>query len=153
MVKKVLILAIFLVGAFIGGGLISQPAQAQRGTSYPNCGAIKGTGYFTVAQTGSTRFPGSYYSTQRQGNSNSCVRNIQVALNAVCSSGTRLVVDGVYGSKTARAVTNYQKYWASAPWYTRVNGRALGVDGIVGPQTWILLTTSYNEASVINCAA
>lgn len=60
------------------------------------------------------------------------VRKLQQALN---SAGYQLDVDGIYGSKTQSAVKQYQ----------RSNG--LGVDGIVGDQTWGSLNRSSASSS------
>lgn len=57
----------------------------------------------------------------QMGSSGSRVRQIQEALN---KQGYGLKVDGIYGSATKKAVQQYQKK------------NKLGVDGIVGDQTW-----------------
>lgn len=63
--------------------------------------------------------------TTRQGNTGSHVRATQVQLNRY---GYKLAVDGVFGSGTRAAATDFQ----------RQNG--LTADGIVGPVTWRTLT-------------
>lgn len=63
----------------------------------------------------------------KSGSSGSKVRELQELLN---KQGYNLAVDGVYGSATQNAVRKYQK----------ANG--LGVDGIVGDETWGKLTGS-----------
>lgn len=153
---KFLMPVILLAVAITGGTLLTgSSASALRNTSYSHCGSVIGSGYF-VTSTSSTRYPGVYYSTQRQGNSNSCVRDIQVALNTACTNSTKLATDGIYGTKTARAVKNFQRFWANGPFgqVTSVNGSPIIIDGVVGPQTWVLLTTKYNEiVHILNCAA
>jgi peptidoglycan hydrolase-like protein with peptidoglycan-binding domain len=54
------------------------------------------------------------------------VRNIQVALKG---AGISVKVDGVYGSATRTAVRTFQSQ------------KGLGVDGVVGPQTWAAMQT------------
>ena len=65
------------------------------------------------------------------GSSGSKVKELQELLN---QNGYNLSVDGVYGSATQNAVRKYQK----------ANG--LGVDGIVGDETWGKLTGGGNTA-------
>lgn len=67
----------------------------------------------------------------KTGSSGSKVRELQELLN---KQGYNLAVDGVYGSATQNAVRKYQK----------ANG--LGVDGIVGDETWGSLTGGGNTA-------
>lgn len=62
--------------------------------------------------------PGSYFQVGARG---TYVKRIQRQLNA---TGAKLVVDGVYGAKTAQAVKGFQSYMR------------LSVDGVVGPVTW-----------------
>jgi peptidoglycan hydrolase-like protein with peptidoglycan-binding domain len=59
--------------------------------------------------------------TVRQGSRGEAVSTLQKALNA---RGADLAEDGIFGPLTEAAVKNYQQ------------SRTLGVDGIVGPQTW-----------------
>ena len=65
------------------------------------------------------------------GSSGSRVRELQELLN---KQGYNLTVDGVYGSATKNAVRKYQQ------------ANKLGVDGIVGDETWGHLTGGGNTA-------
>ena len=65
------------------------------------------------------------------GSSGSRVRELQELLN---KQGYNLAVDGVYGSATKNAVRRYQQ------------ANKLGVDGIVGDETWGHLTGGGNTA-------
>ncbi|GIG70514.1 hypothetical protein Pen01_68090 [Phytomonospora endophytica] len=65
--------------------------------------------------------------TVRQGDSGEAVAAAQTALNA---HGYGLAVDGAFGPGTASAARSFQ------------SARGLGVDGIVGPQTWQSLVGS-----------
>lgn len=69
----------------------------------------------------------------KTGSSGSRVRELQELLN---KQGYNLSVDGVYGSATQNAVRKYQK----------ANG--LGVDGIVGDETWGSLTKTGGNTAV-----
>lgn len=69
----------------------------------------------------------------KTGSSGSKVRELQELLN---KQGYNLAVDGVYGSATQNAVRKYQ----------RANG--LGVDGIVGDETWGSLTKGGGNTAV-----
>jgi peptidoglycan hydrolase-like protein with peptidoglycan-binding domain len=78
---------------------------------------------------------GCVVSTYRQGNSGSCVRNIQTVLTYNTRSGscgnvnTAVVIDGQFGPKTAAGVKAFQRE------------NCLTADGIVGPNTWRALCT------------
>ena len=69
----------------------------------------------------------------KYGSRGSEVRRLQEALN---KAGYQLDTDGIYGEKTRSAVRKYQ----------RANG--LGVDGIVGDQTWGALNKASAPRSV-----
>ena len=58
------------------------------------------------------------------------VRNIQVALKG---AGISVKVDGIYGSGTRTAVRTFQ------------TSKRLGVDGVVGPQTWAAMETEMTK--------
>lgn len=60
----------------------------------------------------------------REGSLGNAVRILQVGLNGL---GYPLVADGVFGPATSGAVRRFQ------------SDRGLGVDGVVGPQTWAAL--------------
>lgn len=65
--------------------------------------------------------------TYRQGSSGTCVAYIQAMLNGIRSGygvGSTLVVDGDFGSLTAKQTRSYQKW------------NHLVADGVVGPKTW-----------------
>lgn len=72
------------------------------------------------------------YSTVRYGSSGNDVSELQRILN---ENGYNLDVDGIFGSQTQAAVTDYQTK----------NG--LDVDGIVGNQTWGSLTSASTAAT------
>jgi hypothetical protein len=77
--------------------------------------------------------PGTYPGVPiREGMHGSTVKHIQVALNAAARA--RLVVDGIYGPRTQRAVESFQK------------SHHLTVDGIVGPRTWAALFHHAKES-------
>lgn len=61
----------------------------------------------------------------RQGAHGPAVMELQRKLNAVGGAG--LAVDGAFGPRTSQAVKNFQGFFK------------LGVDGVVGPQTWGML--------------
>lgn len=63
--------------------------------------------------------------TIKNGSQGADVKTLQTALNA--KGGYGLSVDGIFGAKTEAAVRDFQKK------------NKLGVDGIVGPQTWTAL--------------
>lgn len=66
----------------------------------------------------------------RQGDSGSAVNELQKLLNA---KGTKLVVDGIFGSATQTAVINFQR------------SNDLVADGIVGAKTWAALRKVSNQ--------
>ena len=65
--------------------------------------------------------------TLREGSNGYAVKALQTQLNA---HGANLTVDGAFGPATRSAVTSFQ------------SSRNIGVDGIVGPQTWLTLIGS-----------
>jgi hypothetical protein len=73
--------------------------------------------------------------TVRQGNTGETVRSVQYLLN---QAGATLTVDGDFGSATLAAVTSFQ------------SGHSLGVDGIVGPNTWSALAVTVRSGSTGN---
>lgn len=69
-----------------------------------------------------------------RGSTGRYVRSFQRNWNTVRDqSKTALVVDGVFGEKTEKAVKNFQRTHT-----VTINGRVeqLRVDGVVGPKTW-----------------
>jgi peptidoglycan hydrolase-like protein with peptidoglycan-binding domain len=79
-------------------------------------------------------------STYRYGSVSGCVSDIQIILDYAAATfghpynGTKLVVDGDFGSKTLAQVKHYQGYFG------------LGADGIVGPKTWASLCHTSQRA-------
>ena len=69
--------------------------------------------------------PSKKYPTVKKGSKGAAVKTLQELLN---QNGSKLSVDGIFGSKTESAVKAYQKK------------KKLAVDGIVGPKTWAALT-------------
>lgn len=61
-----------------------------------------------------------------------CVKILQRKLNNVYHVEPRLVVSGVFGQQTKKAVKKFQTL------------KSITVDGIVGPQTWNALLSDYN---------
>lgn len=75
-------------------------------------------------------FSAAFFPTQSSGNRGSDVSAIQYLLQA---QGQNVTADGVFGSTTDTAVRAFQ------------TSKGLGVDGIVGPQTWGALATTVRE--------
>lgn len=101
-----------------------------------------------VLQHGEKKVSWQEYAVQSQGNRGDCVRSIQLKLNTYCSD--QLVVDGEFGSRTSIAVRAYQEYFRSIPGLS-VNGAAIHVDGIVGPQTYALMQEFAAQGSFLQC--
>ena len=70
--------------------------------------------------------------TLRRGSNGEAVEELQAILNA--KYGAELEVDGVFGTKTEKAVKAFQ------------NAHNLSADGIVGPKTWAALGIRTNSA-------
>lgn len=71
---------------------------------------------------------------ERRGSSGQCVRNIQTLLKYL-QKDTSIATDGSFGPKTDAAVRKFQ------------SSQGIGVDGIVGPQTWGKLCTASAAVS------
>lgn len=78
-------------------------------------------------------YANAFFHTQSQGNRGADVLAIQYLLQA--AGQTSVPADGVFGSGTTTAVRAFQ------------TARGLGVDGIVGPQTWAALAPTLREGS------
>ncbi len=86
-----------------------------------------------------------YRSTKKYGSTGTCVKHIQESLNAYfCTSGTKLVADGIYGAKTKRAVYRLQQVAKSKTWYeANPYTVSIKVDGIYGPQSYGLTYVAW----------
>src|ERR1700722_12830461 len=73
-----------------------------------------------------------FWPLQQQGSTGETVRTVQYLLNA---QGTTLVIDGIFGSLTASAVSAFQ------------SARGLVADGVVGDQTWPALIVQLASGS------
>lgn len=142
--------SVFVAATFMAVSITSfmpAPASAIVGAALPTkCGTVKGyvkitnvdlaTGKITRVIDSAAR----YYATQAPGAKNECVKDIQRMLNAsYCTAGTKLTVDGSYGTQTKTAITKMQKNVSG--YNIRFNGAKMTVDGKVGPQTWSFLST------------
>ena len=85
-----------------------------------------------VAATPSQAYPNAFFHTQSTGNRGVDVLAIQSLLRA---AGQSVAADGVFGSGTATAVRAFQ------------TAKGLGVDGIVGPQTWGALAVTVRAGN------
>jgi peptidoglycan hydrolase-like protein with peptidoglycan-binding domain len=150
----------FIASTYIAVSLVAllpaPSANALYGAALPTkCGTVKG--YTTITATDpfgkiikTVDSAAKYYSNQAPGAKNECVKDIQRMLNAsYCTTGTKLTVDGSYGSKTTTAVKKMQSYLSG--YNFRINGAKIIVDGKVGPQTWSLLSTSNIDARFNPC--
>jgi len=81
---------------------------------------------------GGTPPPSASWPTVQQGQTGERVKTVQYLLNA---HGSSLTVDGVFGSATTSALRSFQ------------SAHGLGVDGIVGAQTWQALVVTVQQGS------
>lgn len=111
--------------------------------NFTSCGGVVGYSTSKIGTSGSgTR--AAYFSTRWPGNRSNCVGEVQRNLNrGFCAPGTSLVVDGIYGARTKAALAEYQRFWRNAN--VRINGSAISVDGVLGPQTWHLFNLRNSD--------
>jgi hypothetical protein len=84
-------------------------------------------------------YPGGIYQRNSRGNN---VKLIQERLNRVLRSATPLVEDGIFGTLTFNAVTQFQQNWNST------NTNKLIVDGRVGNNTWNALFSTPVQSTL-----
>lgn len=147
---------VVFLGTLFANASLTQKVSAITGSTFPSitrCGSPRGTGTIApVSGNNAYLFYSSYYAQQsRSSYSTGCVKDIQTILNNnFCNASTRLAVDGHYGPKTYTAVVRFQQY---AQFYYLVNGAAVRVDGITGPQTWTLLSSGqWAITGRVSCA-
>ncbi|MBB6039694.1 penicillin-insensitive murein endopeptidase [Phytomonospora endophytica] len=85
-----------------------------------------------VSATPAAAYPNAYFHTQSAGNRGADVLTIQYLLQ---HHGQSVTADGVFGSGTTTAVRAFQ------------TAKGLGVDGIVGPQTWAALAPQIQQGA------
>jgi peptidoglycan hydrolase-like protein with peptidoglycan-binding domain len=85
-----------------------------------------------VPATPATSYANAFFHTQSQGNRGADVVAIQYLLQ---HHGQSAATDGVFGSGTTTAVRAFQ------------SAKGLGVDGIVGPQTWGALAPTISQGA------
>ena len=144
-------LMLFLV-ALYSGMLFSSSVDALSGMRFVSCGSVRGYSKLHFIENPERLIDTSpYYSSQKKGNTGSCVKDIQNAMNAyVCNGTTQLSVDGSYGNYTQLAITKFQSLLRIRGF--AANGSLVGVDGVVGPQTWGYLSTqSLGLSQRISC--
>jgi peptidoglycan hydrolase-like protein with peptidoglycan-binding domain len=73
-----------------------------------------------------------HWPLEKQGSTGEDVRSVQHLLDA---RGDSIAVDGIYGPQTAAAITDFQK------------SDGLGVDGMVGGETWPELIVTVSQGS------
>jgi len=84
-------------------------------------------------------YPGGIYQRNSRGNN---VKLIQERLNRVLRPATPIVEDGIFGSLTFNAVTQFQQNWNST------NTNKLIVDGRVGNNTWNALFSTPVQSTL-----
>ena len=142
--KKIARVASVFVATLAGISLLGSVHTHAAATSLPSC-TQRGTVNVKVQNGGSaTTYPEPFYQTLQKdaaANTPACVKFLQQQLNVYCTSATQLVPDGSFGPKTYRATYNVQNVFAHqlSPLVITVNGKAITVDGIAGPQTWGIL--------------
>ncbi|MEU0599960.1 peptidoglycan-binding domain-containing protein, partial [Streptomyces sp. NPDC006393] len=127
--SKVALLGVAVVvvaGLAYGAGLLMNPPAAAQTLPSPSAPAASRTAAYTCG----------YYSGSAltvYGNTGSRVYEVQCLLVRL---GYRLSLDGIFGSATRSAVTDFQSVWNS------MTGAHLAVDGKVGSQTWAALRSA-----------
>ncbi|HSX30866.1 MAG TPA: peptidoglycan-binding domain-containing protein [Candidatus Saccharimonadales bacterium] len=139
-IGHVALIMIFVVGFALVGTYMLYISHAD--AVFAGCTA-KGKATVTSVNSSSTE---TYYQTLGYGSTGTCVKSLQTKINQYCSPMTALKVDGSYGPKTTTAVKSVQRFFAtiesSQRW--RVNGKAISIDGVTGPQTWSAIQVFNN---------
>ena len=122
------------VGLFVGGDTVIEAMSTLRGvtttkitaTKWTNWGELKGVDF---DEAGEPSTPDTSLPTLRRGSKGSYVTLAQTYLMQRGYSLGPCGIDGDFGSATEKAVKQFQKDWG------------ITQDGVIGPQTWGLLTT------------
>lgn len=133
------------VGLFVGNGLVIEASGAKDGVisskvthkKWTNWGELKGVDYERKAPDPQPEpEPEDEYPTIRRGSTGRWVILAQVKLISAGYSCGASGADGKFGADTEKAVKAFQKE------HTGPDGKALKVDGIIGPATWWALTAA-----------
>ncbi|MEU9961879.1 peptidoglycan-binding domain-containing protein [Streptomyces sp. NPDC050982] len=108
------IAALATAAVMAGGVLAIAPSAAQAAPS--DTQTVAGPQYYCGYYNGSA--------TQRRGSTGNAVREIQCIINVWVVGQDPLAVDGIFGAQTEAWVRVFQDV------------QNIGVDGIVGPETW-----------------
>ena len=133
------------VGLYIGNGQVIEAATTQKGvisgkvtaTKWTHWGELKGVDYAAADPAG--QLPeedakADAMPTLRKGSTGDAVKQLQTLLKQRGYSLGSWGVDGDFGKATEAAVKQFQRDWG------------LEVDGIAGPQTWKMLTSTPAKA-------
>jgi hypothetical protein len=115
------------IGIYVGNGYVVEAKGYKVGVVKTKLKDGPWTGWGKLAAVDYSEYEGKEpkMPTLRKGSKGTVVEKLQELLNT--KLGIELKVDGVFGSRTKKAVRNYQKKFG------------LKVDGVVGPQTWASL--------------
>lgn len=122
----------------VAGTVAGMVAMAAPASALPTCGGLSvgfkpGAHAYLYASTSPNS--GNRNCVLGVGNSGSVVRHLQTSLRNCY--GQAIAVDGVYGSQTANAVRNVQRF------------HGIGVDGVLGPVTNSRMTWADDGGSCV----
>lgn len=126
------------VGLYIGNGWVIEAAGAKSGvilskvsnSKWEGWGELKGVAYDGTAPDPTPEPEPVNKPTIRKGNRNKYVKECQTMLNKLGYDLGICGIDGDFGTATEKAVKEFQTA------HDGPDGRALAIDGVVGPATW-----------------